>query len=227
MTNQNDRREDENNRVQRVSINHISKQDIHHFQKTARHDSLAQSYPSHRKEHNRPHELFKIILQTTISKHQYPPKKETLTFFNTPVPKNATIGTIATTPISPTHSSIPLSTHHNPIVTTHTPVTHHCLPVNPSFVGLIALISKYPSPSGALSGRYDRRSSTHMRRRERKDTGRLTANQDAQSKRGFMASRAMRFWGEEMGELCPPMLAASAIASWLFIYFFSFFFCRR
>jgi len=27
-----------------------------------------------------------------------------------------------------------------------------------------------------------------------------------------MASRAIRFWGEEMGELWPPILAANAIA---------------
>ena len=43
------------------------------------------------------------------------------------------------------------------------------------------------------------------------DTGRATANQLAQSNGGSMACSAIRFCGEEIGELWPPMLAANAM----------------
>jgi hypothetical protein len=49
---------------------------------------------------------------------------------------------------------------------------------------------------------------------ETADTGSATMNQDAQSSGGTMACSAMIFWGEEIGELCPPIFAASAIASY-------------
>ena len=47
---------------------------------------------------------------------------------------------------------------------------------------------------------------------EQDATGREMANHCSQSRAGSMAWRAMRFWGEEMGEACPPMLEARAMA---------------
>ena len=43
-------------------------------------------------------------------------------------------------------------------------------------------------------------------------TGREMANHCSHDKGGSMAARPMRFWGDEMGEACPPMLDARAIA---------------
>lgn len=48
---------------------------------------------------------------------------------------------------------------------------------------------------------------------ETAETGNATANHEAQSISGSIAASAIRFCGDEMGELCPPMLAAKAIAS--------------
>lgn len=53
-----------------------------------------------------------------------------------------------------------------------------------------------------------------MQRMEMIETGSATANQRAQSNLGSIASRAIKFCGEEIGELWPPMFAASAMASW-------------
>jgi hypothetical protein len=46
------------------------------------------------------------------------------------------------------------------------------------------------------------------------ETGRATKNQRPQSSGGSIACKAIKFWGDEIGDDCPPMLAASAIASW-------------
>ena len=40
-----------------------------------------------------------------------------------------------------------------------------------------------------------------MRKMDKAETGRETANHLNQLKGGSIASRAIRFWGEEMGEL--------------------------
>ena len=48
---------------------------------------------------------------------------------------------------------------------------------------------------------------------ESADTGSATANHEPQSSGGSIAASAIRFCGDEMGELCPPMLAASAMPS--------------
>lgn len=42
--------------------------------------------------------------------------------------------------------------------------------------------------------------------------GREMANHDNQDRGGFIDPSAIRFCGEEIGEACPPMLEASAIA---------------
>ena len=77
-----------------------------------------------------------------------------LTFFKTPVPKKATIGMIAITPISPIHLSILCSRTQRVIVTTHTSVTHHCFTVKRSRVGRMLLISRLPPlPMGKRDGR--------------------------------------------------------------------------
>ena len=52
-----------------------------------------------------------------------------------------------------------------------------------------------------------------MRMMDTADTGSETANHRAQSNFGSMSCKAIKFCGEDMGELWPPMLAASAIAS--------------
>jgi len=122
-------------------------------------------------------------------------------------------GKMAMTPISPTTLWIACSTHHKPMVSRQTNATQYCLRVKDSLVGRIALISIYPSPSGERAGRYDARRSNHMRIIEIPETGRATANHCAQPKGWSMASIAIRFCGDEIGELCPPILAANAIAS--------------
>jgi len=47
---------------------------------------------------------------------------------------------------------------------------------------------------------------------EMAETGKATTNHLAQSSGGSIAWRAMRFCGEDMGELWPPILAARAMA---------------
>lgn len=125
--------------------------------------------------------------------HRSTNKLKRQTFFKTPVPKNATMGIMAITPISPTQSSTSVSTHHSAIVTRHTTVTHHCFFVNASLVGRIGRISISPSPSGERAGWYEMRRRIQMRIIEMKETGRATANQEAQSSRGSIASSAIRF----------------------------------
>lgn len=48
---------------------------------------------------------------------------------------------------------------------------------------------------------------------ETNETGRATANHCNQLIGGFICPKAITFCGEEIGELCPPMFAANAIAS--------------
>ena len=50
-----------------------------------------------------------------------------------------------------------------------------------------------------------------MKKIEVEATGIEPANQPNQEIGGFMYSRAMRFWGEEIGEAIPPMFEARAI----------------
>lgn len=75
------------------------------------------------------------------------------------------------------------------------------------------MISMFPSPSGERAGRYDASNRSQIRRIEMPETGRATANHCAQSSGGSIACKAIRFCGDEMGELCPPIFAARAIAS--------------
>lgn len=135
------------------------------------------------------------------------------TFFSTPVAKNATIGTIAMIPMSPTKPSISCSKHQRAIVNKQTNVTQYCVRVKDSLVGRIGRISISPSPSGERAGRYITSNSSQMSTMEIMDTGSATANQLAQSSLGSIAARAIRFCGDDIGELWPPMLAAKAMAS--------------
>ena len=50
-----------------------------------------------------------------------------------------------------------------------------------------------------------------MRTMEIPDTGRATANQLNQSRGSSIACNAIIFCGDEIGELCPPILAAKAM----------------
>ena len=75
-----------------------------------------------------------------------------LTFLRTPVEKNARMGMIAMTPMSPTHSTIVSSMHHKPMVTKQTKVTQYCLRVNLSLDARMGLISS-SDPSGVIPGR--------------------------------------------------------------------------
>ena len=134
------------------------------------------------------------------------------TFVKTPVPKNAMTGMIAMMPMSPTQSSIECAKHNNAMVTMHIMDTHHCLMEKRSFEGRIDLISRSPSPVGRCVGRYDMRSSAQMRTMDTAETGSATANQRPQSICGFISWRAIKFWGEEIGDDCPPIFAARAIA---------------
>lgn len=137
-----------------------------------------------------------------------------LTFFRTPVEKNATTGIRAMTPMSPTYSSISCSTHHKAMVTRHTKDTQYCLSENGSLVERIGRISMSPSPSGDRAGWYETRRSHQIKTIETAETGRATANHDAQLTLGSdISASAIRFCGDDMGELCPPMLAAKAMAS--------------
>ena len=52
-----------------------------------------------------------------------------------------------------------------------------------------------------------------MRTMETADTGKATANHLSQSMGGSISLRAIKFCGEEIGELWPPIFAARAIAS--------------
>ena len=52
---------------------------------------------------------------------------------STPLPKKKTIGSTASTPMSPTTPSIWLSRHHRAIVPALTAMTYHCVPVTGSF----------------------------------------------------------------------------------------------
>ena len=54
-----------------------------------------------------------------------------------------------------------------------------------------------------------------MARTDREDTGMEMANHCSQDKGGDMSPRAMRFWGDEMGDAWPPMLAARAMAIYM------------
>jgi len=101
-------------------------------------------------------------------------------------------------------------------ISTQAPQDHWrptCLAVNGPFTPLICLISISPSPSGDCAGRYDTSNMSQMSTIEMAETGIATANQEAQSRGGSMACRAMRFCGEDMGEDWPPMFAARAMAS--------------
>lgn len=130
---------------------------------------------------------------------------------STPVEKNATTGMMAMTPMSPTTPSILCSKHHSAIVTRQTTETHHCFFVNASRDARMGRISMSPSPSGERAGWYETNSSSQMSTTEMPETGSATANQLAQSSCGSISCSAMRFCGEEMGELCPPILAARAM----------------
>lgn len=81
-----------------------------------------------------------------------PLKSVSLTFFRTPVEKNARMGMMAIMPMSPTHSTIVNSTHHKPMVTKQTKVTQYCLRVNLSLDARMGLISS-SDPSGVRPGR--------------------------------------------------------------------------
>jgi hypothetical protein len=52
-----------------------------------------------------------------------------------------------------------------------------------------------------------------MNMMETAETGIATKNQRPQSSGGCIACKAIKFWGDEIGDACPPMLAARAIAS--------------
>lgn len=56
-------------------------------------------------------------------------------------------------------------------------------------------------------------SKSQMRMMETAETGNDTTNHWPQSKGSSISSRAIRFWGDEIGELWPPIFAAKAIAS--------------
>jgi len=169
------------------------------------------------------------MVHMKLSKSSFPPDHELVsetsmkiitwkyyklfTFFKTFVEKNKTRGIKAMTPMSPTSPLIVCSIHHKAIVRRHTKVTQYCLTVKGSFVGRIALISMSPSPSGDRPGLYETRSNHQIKTMETAETGKATANHEAQSIAGSIAAGAMRFCGDEMGELCPPILAAKAMAS--------------
>jgi hypothetical protein len=51
-----------------------------------------------------------------------------------------------------------------------------------------------------------------MARIERVATGMEIANHANHDRGGFIAPRAIKFWGDEIGEANPPMLDARAIA---------------
>lgn len=53
-----------------------------------------------------------------------------------------------------------------------------------------------------------------MSRTDMAETGSATANHRAQSSGGSMACSAIRFWGEDIGELCPPTFAARAMPNY-------------
>jgi hypothetical protein len=77
----------------------------------------------------------------------------------------------------------------------------------------MTLISMSRPPSGARAGRYETRSRPQMSSIEMKETGSATMNHCPQDMGGSISLRAMRFCGDDIGELCPPMFAASAMAS--------------
>lgn len=50
-----------------------------------------------------------------------------------------------------------------------------------------------------------------MKKIDAEATGMETANHPSQEIGGFIYSRAIKFWGDEIGEAIPPMLDAKAI----------------
>ena len=98
------------------------------------------------------------------------------------------------------------------MVTKHMKETQYCLSVKLSLVGLMGLI-RSSVPSGAEPGLYDTRSKSQIKMIVTADTGIATANHSSQSTGGSMYESVIRFCGDEIGELCPPILAARAMAS--------------
>lgn len=58
-----------------------------------------------------------------------------------------------------------------------------------------------------------------MRKMDIAETGSATANHFPQSRGGSMCCRAIRFWGDDIGELWPPTFAARAMANYMHIQF--------
>ena len=126
-------------------------------------------------------------------------------FVRIPVPKNATMGMIATTPISPKTFSSWWVTHQRMIVTRVIILMKYWTPVNLSFMGRMGTMV-VPLPGWKV-----RRRRTQISRMEIMQTGRATKNQIPQLGCGRMFWRAIMFWGEAMGEAAPPMLEARAM----------------
>ena len=122
-----------------------------------------------------------------------------------PVPKNRTMGMMATTPISPRTGSSWCVTHHSAIVMMVTMLINHCIPEKLSLMGRIGTIVVLRPGLKVASKRIQ------IRRMDMIQTGRAMKNHLPQSSGGDMFWRAMRFWGDAMGEAAPPMFEDSAM----------------
>lgn len=91
------------------------------------------------------------------------------------------------------------------IVATVTIEMNHWIPVNLSFIGRMGTIVVF------LPGRKVIKSNSQMRMITMMQTGRATKNQTPHPGGGDMFCKAMRFWGDAIGEAEPPMFAESAM----------------
>ena len=108
-------------------------------------------------------------------------------FVRMPVPKNRTMGMMATTPMSPNTFSSWCVTHQRAIVQTVTMLMNHCTPVKRSFMGRSGTIV-VPLPGWKVASRSSQISSIEMIQ-----TGRATKNHCSQLGWGCMFWRAIIF----------------------------------
>ena len=126
-------------------------------------------------------------------------------FVRMPVPKKRTRGIMATTPMSPKTGSSWWLTHQRMMVTTVTMLMKYWTPVNLSLSGRIGTMV-VPRPGWKVTRRR-----SQIRTMEMMQTGSATKNHTPQEGSGCMFWRAMRFWGEAIGEAAPPMLEERAM----------------
>ena len=127
-----------------------------HLEQARVRDAIPERDTAHGDEDDGPEELLEVVLNKNPVSTSHRPEHRARgghTFLSAPVEKNATMGMIAMTPMSPITSWIECATHQSAMVTMHTNVTHHCLPVKRSRGARTGRMTSSASPVGERAGR--------------------------------------------------------------------------